>query len=257
MKRIKRLKKRTFFGTVCEQKVFNVSSRTRNIKDAKPRIRFKNEEERERHKLKISRDKHARIFNENMDPSALYSTLTFSNEYEVHTFDEARIVRDRLFRRLKYHHPDAVIFIYMGRGKATNRIHFHMVSKGVPEETIRKHWFYGTVVRIEYLREHNYYNGIDHGQDYTGLANYCFDHWTPEVGGHHWKMTKNVRRPQEEDTQEIKRNYTVEKPPKPPKGYMLVEARATQYGYLYFKYVKIPPPHIRTKSKKTGPPPVK
>lgn len=253
---MKRIKKRIFSGAVCEQLVFSVSDRTRNIKKAEPRPRFKNMEERERHKLLISRRNHARLVNENMDTTGLYSTLTFSTEYEVHTFEEAKIVADRFMRRLKYHHPDAVIFLYMGRGRATDRIHFHMISKGAPEEAIRKHWFYGTVVRIAPLREHNYYDGRDHGQDYTGLANYCFDHWTPEVGGHRWKMTKNVRRPQEEDAQEVKRNYTLEKPPKPPKGYRLIEARANQYGYLYFRYVKIPQPNQR-KKKQTGSPPVK
>ena len=231
-----------------------MSDRVRNIKAAEPRIRFKTQEEREVHKMKISRENHVRLFNENMDPSGLYSTLTFSNEYEVHTFEEAKIVRDRFWRRLTRRYPDAVIFIYMGRGKATNRIHFHMASKGIPEETIRKQWFYGTVVRIEHLREHNYYNGKDHGQDYTGLANYCFDHWTKEVGGHHWKMTRNVRRPEKEDAKEVKRNYSIKKPPKAPKGYTLMEAKATKYGYLYFKYVRLPEEPI--KKKGTGLPPV-
>lgn len=253
---MKRIKKRTFSGVVCEQIVFNVSDRTRNISKAKPRLRFKDQEEREQHKLLISRRRHARIINENMDPSGHYSTLTFSNEYEVHTFDEARIVRDRFFRRLKYHAPDAVIFIYMGRGRSTNRIHFHMISKGVTEEIIRKHWFYGTVVEVDPLRSHNYYGGVDHGQDYTGLANYCFDHWTEEVGGHRWKATRNVRQPEEEDAKEVKRNYTAEKPPKAPKGYILVESKATKYGYLYFKYVKQPPEDNRKKKRKTGSPPV-
>lgn len=253
---MKRIKKRIFSGAVCEQIVFNVSDRTRNIAKAKPRLRFKDRAEREQHKLLISRRRHARLINENMDSSGHYSTLTFSNEYEVHTFDEARIVRDRFFRRLKYHHPDAVIFIYMGRGKATDRIHFHMISKGVPEETIRKHWHYGTVVRITRLRAHNYYDGQDHGQDYTGLANYCFDHWTEEVGGHRWKNSRNARQPQEEDAQEVKREYNLEKPPKPPKGYILVAGSANKYGYLYFKYVKQPPEENPTKKKKTGPPPV-
>lgn len=253
---MKRIKKRIFSGTVCEQLVFSVSDRTRKIAEAKPRLRFKNQAEREQHKLLISRRRHARLINENMDPSGLYSTLTFSNEYEVHTFEEARMVRDRFWRRLTYHHPDAVIFLYMGRGKATNRIHFHMISKGVPEETIRKYWPYGTVVRIEKLRSHNYYDHVDHGQDYTGLANYCFDHWTEEVGGHRWKATRNARKPEEEDAQEVKRDYTVEKPPKPPKGYILVAASANKYGYLYFKYVKEPQKENLPKKKKTGPQPV-
>lgn len=253
---MKRIKKRIFSGTVCEQIVFNVSDRVRNIADTKPRLRFKTQAEREQHKLLISRRRHARLINENMDPSGHYSTLTFSNKYEVHTFEEAKIVRDRFFRRLKYHHPEAVIFIYMGRGRSTKRIHFHMISKGVSEETIRKYWFYGKIVDIDPLRTHNYYGGVDHGQDYTGLANYCFDHWTPEVGGHRWKATKNIRKPEEEDAKEVKRDYTAAKPPRAPKGYMLVAASTNHYGYLYFKYVKIPPEDNRKKKRKTGPPPV-
>ena len=79
----------------------------------------------------------------------------------------------------------------MGRGKGTHRIHFHMVSEGIPEEQIRKLWGMGEIVRIEHLREHNYYSGIDHGQDYTGLANYLFGHWTPEQGGHRWKRPES------------------------------------------------------------------
>ena len=91
---------------------------------------------------------------------------------------------------------------------------------------------------------------MDHGQDYTGLANYLFDHWTPEQGGHRWRPTKNLRQPEREKPKEIKREYSEHKPPKAPKGYMLVESRATKYGYLYFKYVKIPdPPRRRPRDK--------
>lgn len=68
--------------------------------------------------------------------------------------------------------PGCADMAYLGRGKATQRIHMHMVSEGVPEEYIRKQWYLGSVVRIEHLREHCYYDGVDHGQDYTGLANY-------------------------------------------------------------------------------------
>lgn len=249
---MKRIKKRIFSGCVCEQIVFNVSERTRIVKDAKPRIRFKNQEEREQHKLLISRRRHARLVNENMDPTGLYSTLTFDTEYEVHTFDEARIVRDRYFRRLKYHYPDAVIFIYMGRGKSTDRIHFHMLSKGIPKEFIIEQWHYGSVVRVSNLRENNYYDGKNCGQDYTGLANYLFDHWTPEIGGHRWKMTKNVRQPQEEEAKEVKRDYTENKPPKAPKGYVLIETKANKYGYIYFRYVMQPQLPRKCKKEKTG-----
>lgn len=256
---MKRIRKRTFAGVSLEVIFFHRSDKTRNIKAAKPRMRFKDQSERDHHKTQISRRLHARLFNENFSPSSLYCTLTFGDEYEIHTFDEAKLVRDRYWNYLKRHFPDAVIFMYMGRGKTTNRIHFHMVVNGIPESFIVEKWEYGKVVHIRNLREHNYYNGQDYGQDYTGLANYLFDHWTPEIGGHRWKMTKNVRRPQEEDAKEVKREYTVDKPPKPPKGYMLVEAKANQYGYLYFKYVKIPPKDTerhRKRNFQTGPPPV-
>lgn len=169
---MQRVKRRIFSGAVCEQEVFNISDRLTDIKKAEPRPRFKTEEEREQHRIGISRRKHARLVNENFSPRSLYSTLTLDDENEVHTFKEAKRIRDLFVRRLKYAFPDAVIFIYLGRGKNTNRIHAHMLSDGVPEEAIKKQWIYGSIVRIDHLREHNYYDGVDHGQDYTGLANY-------------------------------------------------------------------------------------
>lgn len=238
---MRRVSRKTQSGVVIEREIYDISDRTRNIKTAKPpRPRFKTEEERERHKLGISRRKHARLVNENFTPKSLYSTLTFSNEYEVHTFDEASHVMKNFMRRLKYAYPEAKIIMYMGRGKNTNRIHVHMLSDGLPEEIICKQWYFGNIVRIEHLRAHNYYDGVDHGQDYTGLANYLFDHWTREQGCRHWKATANLRQPERETPQEIKRNYSEEKPPSPPRGYVLVESKGTNYGYLYFKYVKIP-----------------
>lgn len=245
---MKRVKRRIFSGVVCEQIIYNVADNVKNIAKSKPRIRFKNEEEREAHRLEISRKKFVRMIN-SFDPTALYSTLTLDDEDEVHTFKEARRLRDNYVRRLTYHFPQAKIVIVMGRGKHTRRIHFHMISDGVPETEVRKLWGMGEVLRIDPLREHNYYNGIDYGRDYTGLANYLFDHWTPEQGGHRWKQTRNMKSGSEEKAKEVKRNYSVTNPPKPPKGYMLVESAATKYGYLYFKYVRIPE---KKKSVKKG-----
>lgn len=244
---MRRIKRRIFSGVVCEQMVFNVSDRIKDIKTAAPKLRFKNEEERELHKLGISRRRHARRFNANFSPLSLYSTLTMDNEHEVHTFGDARRVRANLIRRLKYHYPEARIMIYMGCGKNTHRIHFHMVSDGVPEEVIRQQWGMGEVLRIEHLKEHNYYNGIDCGQDYTGLANYLFDHWTPEQGGNRWKQTNNLIKPDAEPPTEVKRDYTENHPPRPPKGYIFVESKITKFGYLYFKYVLKPTKKIRKK----------
>ena len=236
---MRRVKRRTFSGVVCEQEVYDVSERA-DIKRAEPRQRFKTDEEREQHRIGISRRKHARLFNENFNPQSLYSTLTFDVENEVHEWKDGKKLRDLFVRRLKYAFPEAVIFIYMGRGKKTQRFHLHMVSNGIPEEFIKQKWEFGSVLRIEHLREHNYYDGVDHGQDYTGLANYLFDHWTPEQGGHRWKQTRNARKPDRETPKECKWIYTESKPPRAPKGYILVETRSTKYGYLYFKYVKEP-----------------
>ena len=249
---MQRVKTRIFSGSVCEQIVFNVPDRVRDIKKAEPRPRFKTPEEREQHRIGISKRNHARLFNQNFGPSSLYSTLTLNNEYEVHTFREARHLRDNYTRRLMYHFPGARILIYMGRGKGTHRIHFHMVSEGIPEEQIRKLWGMGEIVRIEHLREHNYYSGIDHGQDYTVLANYLFDHWTPEQGGHRWKKAGKLDKPDREPSTEVKRNYTENKPPRPPKGYILVESKATKYGYLHYKYVRQPEPPKKARRKKAG-----
>jgi len=41
-----------------------------------------------------------------------------------------------------------------------------------------------------------------------------------------------------EEATEVKRAYSENKPPKPPKGYKLVSAKITPYGYMNFKYVK-------------------
>ena len=88
-------------------------------------------------------------------------------------------------------------------------------------------------------------NKVDHGRDYKALADYLHAHWRKEFGGHRYKASRNCVRPEPEPATEAVREYSVERPPVAPRGYVLVEARATQYGYLYFKYV-IPPERGRT-----------
>lgn len=244
---MKKAKRENWFGAVHEKTFYNMPDRARNPERYEPekmfRERFETDEEYLKFKEDISRRNHYRKFMANFSSASLYSTLTFDTEWEVHTFIDAKIVRRRLIRALKRKYPDAVIFLYMGRGKATKRIHFHMVSDGIPEEFIVQKWKYGTIVDIEPLREHNYYNGVDHGADYIGLANYLFDHWTEEVGGHRWFQTKNAKEPEKDPPEELEQEetYSEKNPPEAPNGYKLVEARATKYGYLYFKYVVIPP----------------
>lgn len=252
---VKRVKTRTWAGDIHIQEVFPISDRVTDIKNAKPKRPPMTEDERAKHNLEISRKTHWLSFAANFRPTSLYSTLTLDDEYEVHTFREARRIRDNYVRRLMRKYPEAVIFIYMGRGKSTNRIHFHMVSEGIPEKDIIGKWNEGRITHVRNLREHNYYNGVDHGQDYTALANYLFNHWTPEQGGHRWKQTRTAKKPEKEPAKEIKRNYSEDKPPRAPKGYILVETKSTRYGYLYYKYVKQPLKQTRRKKQppRTGP----
>jgi hypothetical protein len=245
---MKRVKRRRFSGCVCEQIVYNISDRTADLSKSRPvRPRFQDEEERAAHRTAISRRKFQRLIN-SFGSEGRYTTLTLNNEDEVHSFAEARRLRDNYVRRLTYRYPDAKVVIVMGRGKHTDRIHYHMVSEGIPEEEISRLWGLGDVIRITKLKAHNYYDGVDHGRDYTGLANYLFDHWTPEQGGHRWKQTRNVKEPKPEAAVEVKQEYSVSRPPRAPKGFFLVEAVGNRYGFLYFKYVMKPEP-IRKKNQ--------
>ena len=235
-----RVKRRTFAGIMCEQEVYQVGPRVKDVKNAQPkRARFKTEEERQKHKDNISRKKFIRMILENFNPFGFYSTLTMDDENEVHTFKDAKRLRDNYARRLKRAYPDALFVIVCGRGKNTQRIHFHMMSMGIPRETIIEKWNMGEVSRVVPLREHCYYDEVDHGPDYTALANYLFDHWTPEQGGHRWYATKNMEEPQREDAKEVKTDFRPGKPPE-MKGYILVEQKTTPYGYIYFKFIKEP-----------------
>ena len=253
---MKTMKSRIFSGAVCEQIVYNVLDRVRDPKDfdpeKPPRIRFKTEEDRKKHKEEISRKTFIRNVNENMQPGDLYSTLTFDNDWEVHTFEDARRIRRNYVNCLKRAYPDAVIFAVMGRGKSTQRIHFHLLSHGVPQGVLEEKWKYGSVKRVVKLREHNWYDGVDCGADYTGIANYMFDHWTEEQGGHRWFQTKNARKPEREEPTEVKIHggYSEKRPPVAPKGYKLVETKSTPYGYLYYKYVVVPSKPQRKRRKK-------
>lgn len=242
------VKLRIFAGAVCEQIVFNTSERG-SVKAAKPWPRFRNEAEREKYNLEKSRRHFVRIVNANFGPSSWYCTLTLDREHEIHDFETAKRELDNYIRRLRRKYPDARIVAVMGRGKRTHRIHFHALIEGVPEDVIRDKWDGGEYTRIEHLREHVKYNGVDHGQDYTGLANYLFDHWTPEQGKKRWTSTKNLVKPEHEAPTPVRRLYTETKPPKPPKGYIFVEGRTTQYGFLYYKYVRELPARGRARKE--------
>lgn len=243
---MKRVKKRRFSGAVCEQIVFNVRETT-DTKTAKPRRpRFQTEEEREEFNNEISRKKFVHMVNGTFTTAGYYSTLTFSTEYEIHTAEDARRERKNFYRRIMRKYPEAKVVIVYGRGKATSRFHLHMISEGVPIEEIGKIWGRGSVIETKQLRAHNYYVDqktgelVDHGADWTALASYMHAHWRKEFGGHRWLASSNVREPEAEAPTEAIREYDEKHPPVAPKGFVLVETKATKYGYIYYKYVRIP-----------------
>ena len=90
---MKRIKRRTFAGSVCEQIVYNVREST------------------------DTKRKNAQLINNNFSQTSYYSTLTFAVDYEVHTAEECRRERDNLYRRILYRYPSAQVYIVYGRGK--------------------------------------------------------------------------------------------------------------------------------------------
>ena len=237
-RKMKRVKTRMFAGAVCEIAVWNQAEGEKPSLRVK-RDRFASAEQYEEFKEAQARRKFVQLVNANHGPSSLEGVLTFDDENELYNFRDARRVRSAYVRRIRRKAPDAKIIIVMGRGNSTARIHFHFIMGEVAEEAIRECWTWGMVVECEHLRAHNYRKGVDHGMDYEDLANYLWKHWTPEQGGHHYYATRNHIRPKPEEPVEIKREYTVDKPPRAPKGYVLVESKANIFGYLYFKYVKL------------------
>lgn len=246
------VKVRIFSGTVCEQMVFNLPDGTRKLKASAPRFRFETEEEREKYNSEKSRRHFVRLVNANFGPTSYYSTLTLDSKHEIHDYETAKKELRNFIRRLQRKYPQAKIVAVMGQGKRNHRVHFHMISEGIPEDVIRAKWGMGTV-ESDHLWENVKYDDGDHGQDYTKLANYLFDHWTPEQGTKRWIGTsKTLEKPTHEAPKEVKREYSTKKPPR-MQGYILVESKATKYGLLYFKYVKKPEIKPKQRGKKKTP----
>ena len=236
-------KRKTTSGVVLEQEIFDIAPQTKRLKaaEAKPPPEMTQEERQEYNDAQALR-RFIRNVNTNFNPQSFYVTLTFSDDFLPDTFAEARQALNNYIRRLQYAAPALRAVAVMGRGDRNGRIHLHLIVSGVDEATITDRWRMGDVRRVEPLREHNIYNGKDHGADYTGLATYLFKHWTPEQGaGKRWRQTKNLDPPAKQKPQRIHRRYSEKKPPRAPKGYFLAEAKTTKYGYQYYKYVLFPP----------------
>ena len=75
-----------------------------------------------------------------------------------------------------------------------------------------------------------------------------FDHWTPEQGGHRWKQTKNLKRPEREEPTAVKRNYSTTRPPRPPKGYVFSRVKKLN-GATSILSMLTPPKHERRRKR--------
>lgn len=251
--------RRIYAGCTLEiQKYLEEKVRARNPERSAPNPRFKSKEEREEFMLARSRRKFERLVNENFTPSGYYCTFTCSKEYECHTPEDIKYLRDLFWRRLRRYCPDVKIVMVCGRNgsskdKKTGKklrngdaFHLHAAIEGASQEDIARAWTFGHM-RIDPLREHCYYEGVDHGPDYTALADYMLDHWKPEQGPRRWKATRNMSKPDIEVTfapadDTVKKNGGDSSIPETPKGYIFVSAEHTKYGFSSFKFVIDPKP---------------
>lgn len=236
---MKRVKKRIFYGAVCEQEVYTSGDGSRSLQPKRPR--FETEEERRAHREQVAFNRFYRNFMATFDSSSLYSTLTFDREHEILTDWEAEEVLRSYVRSLRRINPAAQLSIHIGLGDH-GRIHLHMVSNGLTKKQIETKWRWGSSSRIKNLwKTCKDETGRDIGADYIGLCKYLFEHRRPgKETGRRYFATKNWRKPDEERPVRIIREYTPDKPPRAPKGYTLISCKCTSYGYLSFKYVKLP-----------------
>lgn len=235
-------KRVTRSGAVYEVEFYPVSETVRDFSNSKPEpVNVRTPEEKERYNNHKSEKHFIRLVNTNFTSAAYYITLTYDNEHLPSSYAEAVKNLDNYIRRLRYSNPHAKIVAVTGYGSRSGRLHHHLIVSGVSEGDLLGKWLLGDIAKVEHLRKDNYYNGVNHGEDFTALAIYLHQHTPTEHKGKRWKQTKNIQQPEQKKAKQVKRVYSSERPPKAPKGFMFVEARTSDYyksGYVYFKYVR-------------------
>lgn len=235
-------KRITRSGAVYEVELYPVSETVRDLSKSKPEpANIRTDEEKEQYNRHKSEKHFVRVVNTNFTSRAYYVTLTYSNEHLPESYSAALRNIDNYTRRLKYSNPNAIIISVTGYGSRSGRLHHHLIISGVAESDITGKWDLGDIAKTEHLRKDNYYNGVNHGEDFTALAVYLHGHAPKEHKGKRWKQTKSIQQPVQDKAKPIKRVYSTEHPPKALKGYILVESRTSNYyksGYMYFKYVR-------------------
>lgn len=235
--------KKTQSGAVCEIEVFSMPDGVKLTKKTEPKpVNVRTDEEKARYNNHKSEKHFVRLVNTNFTSAAYYATLTYDNENLPESYPEAVKNLDNYIRRLRYSNPHAKVIAVTGFGSRSGRLHHHLIVSGVSEGDILGKWSGGEIVKAEHLRKDNYYNGINHGEDFTALAVYLHKHAPAEHKGKRWKQTKNIVQPIQSKAQEVKRPYSEIRPPKAPDGFTLVEVKTCEFfnGYICFKYVRKP-----------------
>ncbi len=188
-----RCKKVTYAGAVLEVEVFTVSDKVRNIKNAIPKPENNlTPEQKAQKNVNKSQKQFIRLVNTNFTSRAYYITLTYKDEYYPNNYEQAIKDRNNYLRRLKYHNPNVRYIAVTGYGSITGRLHHHLIVDGAGENDILQLWTCGDIARAEHLREHNYYNGVDYGEDYTALACYLHEHTPKSYNKRRWLQSKNI-----------------------------------------------------------------
>jgi len=209
------------------------SPKPENIRTPEEKVRYNNHR---------SEKRFVRTVNTNFTSAAYYVTLTYDDEHLPKSYEEAQKNLDNYIRRLRHSNPNAKIIAVTGYGRRSGRLHHHLIIDFVSEGDILSKWTFGEIAKVEHLRKNNYYNGVNHGEDFTALAIYLHKHTPSEHKGKRWKQTKNIQQPIQEKAERVKRIYTPARPPKTPDGFTLAEVKTCEFfnGYICFKYVRIP-----------------
>lgn len=231
-------------GAVLEKEIYFVPENIKLTKKTEPKDKKElTPEEKSENNRKKSEKNFVRIFNNNFDKGSWYLTFTFDDEHLPLTWEEASRIADNYLRRVKRWDPSVKYLLVIGRGRGTDRLHVHAIIDGTYIDDVKmlELWTDGTIKRAEHLREHNFYDGVDCGQDFTGLAVYLHKHNNAEHKGKRWKQSRNLIAPTKDKPRETKREYKEDKPPRAPEGYKFVGCYQSNYqqgGYISFKYVR-------------------
>ena len=237
----KQVKRTTYAGNICQNVIYAKRERELRLRHYKqPRPRFRNEQEREEHRRKISLHRFVLALNAAFSSRGYFGTLTFdSQRFPEVDFATAKKERDNFIRRIKRAYPEAVLALVIGAGDKEGRLHIHIIIEGVDPVKIGDIWSRGFVY-LKALYEYSEHNCTSCGADYTAVARYMFDQAIAEIGQHRYYISRNADKPEVQEPEVCTEIYTLSHCPEEP-GYILVRSYADVYGNLFFWYARIEP----------------